>query len=243
MRKEKQRNGIEGALLAGLLISSLFILSGIALATPTGPSSINITSNTTKAAAAGYKVNISGGYIAKLNITATAQNPHWKAFVGWVNGKFTLDDSTGSTIYDWTLSSVSGEVYATRASSTPAWSSIGCATAANISNEDTALSQTNADDNITATFSSTNSDTFVVAGTSITAGSCKATSTYTNNVSAGAIYEESILSDNTNLIFVNVIESGTGYDGGTYDFQMIVPDNGSATWTGAIAYYIYLELS
>ncbi|RMD45944.1 hypothetical protein D6829_00730 [Candidatus Pacearchaeota archaeon] len=229
------------ALLSALLLILVFSLVS---ATPTGPDSINVTSNTTKSAAAGYKINISGGYIAKLNITATAQNPHWKAFAGWVTGKFTLDDSTGSTIYDWTLSSVSGEVYATRTSSTPSWSSVRCANSTEIENENTALAHSSPDDNITATFAGVNSNTFVVAGTQITAGSCNATNTYVNNASQNSVFEESILSDTSNIIFVTNIESGgaTGYDGNSYDFQMLVPENGSSTWTGAIAYYLYVEL-
>jgi hypothetical protein len=245
IRRERGEN-LEGKLfVVGLAFFFSFVLfSSFVLATPTGPTAINVTSNTTKAATSGQIVNISGGYVAKLNLTATTQNPHWKAFVGWVNGKFTLDDSAGSTIYDWTLSTVNGEVYATRTSSTPAWGSIACATAANITSEESTLVHTNPDDNISATFSGTNSNPFVTAGTTISAASCSSTNTYVNNVSQSSTFEEVILSDATNLVYASVLEQDSqGYDGNDYDFQMIVPENGSATWTGATAYYVYLELS
>lgn len=243
MEKQKENIFKREALIALSLISLTFLLFSFVVATPTGPDSINITSNTTKATTPGQIVNISGGYVSKLNITASVQNPHWKAFAGWINGKFTLDDSSGSTIYDWSLTSVGGEVYATRKSSTVTWGSIGCANAGNIDAEDTALEQSG-EDNITATFSGLNSQTFVVAGTPITAASCSAINTYVNNASQSSSFEEVILYDSSNLVFATILEAdATGYDGNTYDFQMIVPENGNETWTGATAYYLYVELS
>ena len=90
--------------------------------------------------AAGF-FNISGGYIAALNLSASIQNTHWKAFVGWITAGFTLDDSAGSTIYDWSLAVTSGRVYATRDSSTIEWNSIQCANVSTtLAAEDLALS-------------------------------------------------------------------------------------------------------
>lgn len=243
MDKSKKKRESESTLVVVLGFIFFLTLIGTAFATPTGPDSLTVVSNETKAATAGALINISGGYLSKINITANTQNPHWKAFAGWVNGQFTLDDASGSTIYDWTLSTVTGEVYATRNSSTPVWTSIQCATAAHIQAEDLALQHSNPDDNITATFSGTNSDTFVTAGTTITAGSCSSTNTYVNNVSQSSTFEESILYDTNNLIYAAVLESdATGYDGNTYDFQMLVPENGNATLSVTTAYYVYLEL-
>ncbi|MCD4771309.1 hypothetical protein K8R30_02730 [archaeon] len=234
----------EKTIVISVILLSLIFLSTLAIAIPTGPSAITHVSNTTGIATGGQMVNISGGYISKFNITATSQNPHWKAFVGQLEGKFTLDDSTGSTIYDWTMSTVTGEVYATRASATIEWTTIGCANAAQITAEDVAMEQTG-EDNITSTFTpASNAETFLVAGTTITTNTCSATNTYVNNVT-DTKFEEVILYDSTNtdIVFATVLEADEqGYDGATYDFQMIVPENGNETNTGTTAYYIYVEL-
>lgn len=243
IKKERERKK-EKIIYSILILLSITIFSSIALATPTGPSSINITSNETKATTGGQMVNISGGYISKMNITASVQNPHWKAFAGWIDGKFTLDDASGSTIYDWTLSSVGGEVYATRASGTASWGTISCADSTEVDAEDTALNHTG-EDNISSTFTANgNTQTFVVAGTTISAGSCYSTNTYVNNLTQGGVFEEVILHDTSDVIFATILEEDeTGYDGSAYDFQMLVPEVALDTWASSTAYYLYVELS
>jgi len=240
---KKQKTITEKTIVLTLVFFIIIIASSLVTATPTGPSSINVTANETKGITAAQMFNISGGYISKMNITATVKNPHWKAFVGWIDGKFTLEDSSGSTIYDWTLSTVGGEVYATRASSTINWGTISCADASEITAEDTALNHTG-EDNITSTFSSSNTATFVVAGTTISATACSSTNTYVNNATQSSAFEEVILHDETDIVYATILEAdATGYDGSTYDFQMLVPENALETWTGATAYYLYVELS
>lgn len=242
--KKQQETTIETTIVLTVFFLSIIIFSSFVMATPTGPSDINITSNETKSATSGLEVNISGGRISKMNITASVQNPHWKAFVGWIDGKFTLDDSSGSTIYDWTLSTVGGEVYATRASTTISWATISCADATEITAEDSALDHTG-EDNITSTFTAaSNTQTFVVAGTTIAASTCSATNTYVNNVTQSTRFEEVILHDTSDIVFATILEEDqTGYDGNDYDFQMIVPENANETWASSTAYYLYVELS
>ena len=247
MKKRENNNKREEMKIVFLITIFFFAiisLSAFSVATPTGPSNINITANETKATTAGQMVNISGGIISKMNISASVQNPHWKAFVGWIDGKFTLDDSSGSTIYDWTLTTVGGEVYATRASGIANWASISCADAAEITAEDVALDHTG-EDNITSTFTAgSNSQPFVVAGTTISAGTCSATNTYVNNATQSSVFEEVILHDTSDIIFATILEEDEpGYDGNDYDFQMLVPENANSTWTSSTAYYLYVELS
>lgn len=241
---KQQKTTTEKTIVLTMLLFTIILFTSLVIATPTGPSTINITANETKAPTAGSMVNISGGIISKMNITATVQNPHWKAFLGWIDGKFTLDDSSGSTIYDWTLSSISGEIYATRAAGVANWGTVSCANATEITAEDIALNHTGGD-NITSTFTaSSNIATFVVAGTTISAGTCSATNTYTDIGPVGTEFEEVILHDTTNIIYATILEDNqTGYDGAGYDFQMIVPEVAEDTWSGSTAYYLYVELS
>lgn len=228
-----------------LIILTAMLASHFALAQPVGPSGITMVSNETKGTTAGVEVNISGGTISTLNITAVSQNLKWKAFVGYVTGKFTLDDASSSTIYDWTLTTVSGQIYTTRNSTTPTWSSIACADLTDIENENVALSHTNPQDNLTSTFTSSTHPEFFVGGVQIAQDSCGfALNTYVNNVSQGSEFYEVALSAEDNIVYATIIEEDeTGFDGNDYDFQMIVPEVGSPGFSGSTAYYLYVELT
>ena len=241
--KKEERKNLE--IISVLLISlSLISLSVFVVAVPTGPDSILFYNNTTKTTTSALIVNVSGGVISKFNISATTQNDNWKAFVGDVIGTFTLDDAGGSTIYDWTLGSVSGEVYATRTSGSVSWSQIACANLANITNEENVMIHTGSD-NITNTFNNTNTGAMITAGTTITGGSCSySLFTYISDAYQEVDFETIALMDNTNIVYATNLEEDTiGFDGTRFDFQMLVPENASETFTGATAYYLYVELS
>lgn len=227
-------------LVLGILFS-MFLVSAVDT-----PDSVEAVANETKTTGSGQMINISGGYISKLNVSANAQNPHWKAFVGWVHGSFTLDDSSGNTIYDWTMTSIGGEIFATRIDSTIGWSSVECADLTSVENENTILHHTNDEDNISATFDfSGTHNTLVVGGQSMAANSCPTLNTHVSDLEQDSTFEEVILKDtNEYLIFTTILEeNSTGFDGSGYDFQMLVPENGSESWSGSIPYYIYVELS
>lgn len=238
MRKESN------AMKIVIFVIAIFGILSFVMAVPSGPDTVNVTSNETKSANAAQEVNISGGYIATLNLTATVQNIKWKAFVGWINGMFTLDDSAGSTIYDWQLTTISGEVYATRSSSSVTWSGITCSTPSDLENENIVLSHSGIDDNITATFDDTTHSAFSVGSSVINANSCRTLNTYVNNVSQDDEFEEVILDDGSSLIYATILEQDIpGFDGNDYDFQMIVPENASIYFNSATPYYLYVELS
>jgi len=228
--------------LAVLII--LFGFISIVSAAPVGPDSLNVTLNETWGGPnTGSNVNVSGGLISKLNVSTIVQNPHWKAFVGWVDGRFTLDDSSDSSIYDWSISSIGGQVYATRVSGAVDWGNIECASDAEIIAEDVAMDHVG-EDNISSTFNGTNAGTYVVSGVPIGATDCFAVNSYVNNASQSSSFEEIILYDSANIVFAAKIEDGiAGYDGADYDFQMIVPENGDSGFAGSTAYYLYVELN
>jgi hypothetical protein len=225
----------------------LFFVAGFAHGAPDGVSVV-VDANETKTSNSAYTLNTSGGYITTINITATTQNQRWKAFVGQVSGTFTLDDSSGSTIYDWSIATVGGEVYATRNSSTPGWTSITCADTDSLEAENALMSHTSADDNITATFDDTTHDEFFVGSVNITVDTCPTLNTYIGNTTQDSSFEEVVLTDggagSSNLIFATIMEEDLeGFDGSDYDFQMIVPENGAQGFSGQTAYYLYVELS
>lgn len=254
--KAAVREGFPKQIAAALLIFvfSFVLFLSIVKATPTGPGSLGIISNETSSITNGTQINVSGGYIATLNITAQQQNPRWKGFVGNVTGTLSLDDASGSTLYDWSLTSVAGEIYATANATSPTWSQIQCTNATVLEVQNDYLNHSNQQDNITATFNNGingSHDAFVVAGVSITADTCPTLNTYVNSASQDASFEEMALTDSTNfsaskgtIVYVTIMENDvTGFDGATYDFQMIVPDDGSDGFTGVTPYYVYVELT
>ena len=186
-----------------------------------------------------------GGSFTTLVLNVTSQTSKWKAYVGNVTGKMTLDNANNYTIYDWALTTTQGEVYVSRNNSVN-FSSVICANDGNISTEENFLNiNSSSDDSISNTFDQQIHKSFVVGGTgTIQNSTCYAIATYVNDTSQpadeDADFQEILLSDGIILVFTTILEdSQQGFDLGDYDFQLIVPDNPGATST---TYYFYAEL-
>jgi hypothetical protein len=247
LSRSDRKFAIQLLAVAFVVFSSFYIIMSLdwTSAQPDGPSEVIIVSNETKTTNPAFMVNISGGYISTINITAVMQNPRWKAFVGNVTGKFTLDDASGSAIFDWTLATISGQIYAARNDSSLNWGVIACASTANIEDENIAMGHTNVQDNITTTFSSGTHPGFFVGSQPILQDDCDhALNTFVSSSAQSSNFFEVALNTEGNIVYATVIEdSETGFDGAAYDFQMIVPEIGTPGFGGATAYYIYVELT
>jgi hypothetical protein len=232
-------------LIAILLFLQLIIKAGYSV--PAGPDLLyNYTETPTPLPA--LMMNTSGGTITTMNLFGITQNPHWKAYVGNVSGKLTLQDASSYTIYDWAISKVSGEVYATRNSVTPAWTNIRCANSSELSAEETFFNMSSGDDDsISKTFNSTTHKSFFVGTKPISSSTCFSTYTYIQNQSQSpseeAKFQEIILSDGTGIIFATLLENkSVGFNNQTYDFQMLLPESKTLSAPNT-AYYFYLELT
>jgi hypothetical protein len=227
-----------------LLFVYLIPLISSAAGDPAGIDQIQSVSNTTKTAASAAMVNISGGYINVFNITARVQDPRWKGFVGNVTGSFTLDDSTGSTLYDWQLSSLTGRIFATRNDTSLNWASIECANLTTLNAEANALNLSNPDDTLNKTFNLTGThNAFYVGSVPILANTCPTLNTYSNSAPQDTTFEEMALYSDPSIIYATIMEQGAvGYNGDRYDFQEIVPENGTPGFSGSTPYYLYIEL-
>jgi len=230
---------------------SLILLAVFISAVPTGPSFVNVTSNVTKAATAAALVNISGGYIATLNISANVQDPRWKAFVGNATGSFSLADATGAQIYNWASAAITGRIYATRNSSIVNWATVNCSNRTTIENENQAMvlnSSTAPSDNITQTLNMTpGNGAFFVGSQFISANTCPTLLTYVNNASQTSttfFQEVPLFTPPGNLIYETPIQvpAAVGYNGQNWNFQMLVPENGTVGFGSSTAYYLYVEL-
>jgi len=203
----------------------------------------NNTENGSSTPAAAHTA--AGGSFTTLVLNVTSQTSKWKAYVGNVSGKLTLDNSNNMTIYDWTLTTVQGEVYVSRNDSVN-FTSLACANSTHISSEETALSiNSTSDDSINRTFSQKAHKSFVIGGTGVVANStCYSISTYIGDVSQAAsessVFQEVIMSDGSSVVYVSILEDAkVGFDNSFYDFQMIVPDNPTEV---SNTYYFYAEL-
>jgi hypothetical protein len=183
-----------------------------------------------------------GGTITTLILDALQQNYKWKAYVGNVTGTLTLDDSDGNTIFDWALAQedITGEVYSSRSDSVN-WGSIACTSVGTINDEHTFLNMNGGSvDSINATFNETTHPPITIGTTTV--NSCPATSTFvssTRQAQGSADFPIVLLHDNSNLVYSTLINpSTTGYDGSTFDFQMIMANDPSSS----TLYYFYVEL-
>lgn len=231
-----------------LLLLSVVCVTITVLADPSGAT---ITSNST---VYGPVVNASmrndsRGSITTLVLSAMQQNQEWKAYVGNVSGGLTLDNPSRATIYSWDLTSVSGQVYASRYNNI-SWASgnIVCASPAVISAESTFNNMSGTEvDRINATFNWTLHKQFLIGTNTIAQNTCNSTFMNVNDTrqtpSVSSPFQEVLIMDSANsyMIYMASIDHAQyGYDNTTYDFQMIVAE--SAVKTTPTPYYFYVEL-
>jgi len=232
--------------IADIALLALIALAFLSLAyavEPSAPTSVQNISTDGPAQSIGSVLNTSGGTITTVNIESVTQNPRWKGFVGNVSGRFSLQDSDSFTLYDWTLTSTQGEIYATRNETLVDWNNVYCATAQNITNEQDALGFLwNDADTVNRTFNYTSHRAFYAGDTAISADSCQSTFLYVNSTSQIGNFTEVLLHDQS-IIYTGLIEnSAFGFKNGSkYDYQIIVPDNTNTTAPDEI-YYLYIEL-
>ena len=244
--------GKAGIYLTFFLLIALFLYFGEVWAVQ--PSGANYTGEVTTTAPTSDPEShaAQAGNVTRLDIYGTTVTQSWQGYYGNVTGTIQLADSNDKILYNWSLTSPEGEVYAsTNGSGEINWGNIACFDLAtnhesletffNISTDDV--------DGINETFSDANTHAaFYTANHLFAAGDCPATYmfTETGEGSAGE-FEEVLLtdqSDTVQVIFASLLEEQDvqGFDGEYYDFEMIVLENGHGTDTSPTNYYFYVEL-
>ncbi len=234
-----------------LFLAVLFLLPRAAA----DPTAASITSYSIDIPTSGSPENMTspGGSITTMVLDALQQNPRWKGYIGNVTGSLTLDDSSGNTLFAWSLTGVtiSGEVYVSRYDNLT-FAGSACANATVINAEDVFNNMTGGEaDSINKTFNySRHQGFFVTAGTPIVAGDCHSTFTYINdsaqtNTTDDSPFQELLLQDaNGYLIYVTMIEddrSGFTLGNATYDFQAIVAESDQKA--SSTPFYFYTQIS
>ncbi|MBW2965260.1 hypothetical protein KY363_07420, partial [Candidatus Woesearchaeota archaeon] len=196
------------ALIPSVLLLLCFALSSVSadFPQPTQPDSFVNLSSQSPSPTGGFASNTSGGTITVVNINTTSQNPHWKAYVGNISGRLSLQDASSNSIYDWNISSMEGEIYATRKPTIVGWDSIVCADATHITAEEEALNFTSgSEDSIFNTFNKQSHAAFYAGLTSVAADSCNSTNLYVNGASSSD-FEEILLYDGAYLVYTSLLE-------------------------------------
>ncbi|MCX9010614.1 MAG: hypothetical protein OIN66_05760 [Candidatus Methanoperedens sp.] len=222
-----------------MLLTFLIVLP--AGAVPAGQTPTN-NSNTTYNPSAG-SAPARGGNITNIDfINTLTQTSKWQAYYGNVTGKIILGNSSSGSMFNWTVSTLSGAVYATQQSvmNFTAWDNLAARTGANI-DSDFSFTAGNSD-SATNTFTG-DPAALIVNGKSINGGSNTGTRTY--NLARSPTWWTVALADSTapsegNYVFAGILSpAGEAFDGTQKDFQMIVPENEAS---GTETYYFYVEL-
>lgn len=189
------------------------------------------------------------GTITTVLFDSAQQNQNWKAYVGNVSGGVALRDSSSNTIYDWSLTTIAGEVYASNVSADfSGTGALDCTIlaadyAANNAYFDMVQG---AGDSINATFNDTAHAAFTVGAHPETAAdTCPSIALWngaSQPASSTADFQEVIFQEAAGAFvytaFLN--DDTTGFDGNTYDFEMIIPESDE---DAANTYYFYVELT
>ena len=180
------------------------------------------------------------GNVTELNISGRSVTTHWAGFYGDISGNVTLGDANQNVFYDWTgIGTPTGEVLASNDTAVD-WSTIDCASEAEIAELDLALGIIGADpDGVEETYVDTTHPAFSVGGQAISG--CNHTNAYSNSAKASNLYHQILLMDGgSDPVYTTLInDSGTGFDNTAYDFQLLV---GEADSAGSSQLYFYIEL-
>ncbi len=231
--------------LKAILLLTLLLTAGLlVLAEPEGAVIDSSTTETPAARSAG-SLTTAGGSFTTLVLNATSQTQKWKAYVGNISGTLALRDSTNLSIYRWDLTTITGEVYASRNASIN-WTNIDCVQNSTLNNEETELNiDNNAVDSINETFNTSIHKQFYVGTTQIPQSSCRAIATYVNDQAqtpdVNADFQLILLEDQVSMVYATLLEDSTaGYDNSQFDFQMIVAEDPTVTTPNT--YYFWAEL-
>ncbi|RMF05778.1 hypothetical protein D6764_03910 [Candidatus Woesearchaeota archaeon] len=179
-------------------------------------------------------VNAEAGNVTQLTVADTTETQFWQGLFGTATVSIELSDGT-NTFYSWPNNNPTGQLFFAR-SAINNWGNVVDSVSGNVLTEqntngmaDNAFSI----ENLTSTYVDITHASFSVGGNAI------------NSPTPGVNIDDFkalFLWDtgNTQGVYTAIInQSGTGYDGGTYDFEILLPTNGAAV----ASYYVYAQLS
>jgi len=199
------------------------------------------------------QVDAQAGNVTELNIVGSSVTRYWQGYYGNISGSIILGTSSGFNLYEWAEASPRGEIYASRNDTGISWPDVGCANDSQVANEDGFIGADSilTVDSVNNTFNYTTHPAFTIGGRDVSG--CRSVSV--NGTGTGNIFWETLLVDNGTsieahddiIIYTGLIDQDQiGFDGSSYDFQMLVgePGNGSEEFPNGnpTTYYFYVEI-
>jgi hypothetical protein len=243
------------------IIIALLSLATYASAVPAGPRSIDRPYDTRWPTWDPITQEAIAGNVSELNFNASTITRTYQGYVGNVSGYIVLGDTNNNTLYDWTLASPQGEIYAVASVTPPSWDTVICAPPAEIVFEDARLGVNEAidEDSVNSTFVQNGAPdqiarfggdlghpSFWTASQNILEDACPVATLYEGDGTPSTDFKEVLLSDNVNtgaggfIIYtalishtINPYGDSTGFDDRVYDFEMMVGENGHGAQDGA----------
>lgn len=230
-----------------LAVLGVLLLAEFTLANPTAPTALSRvkSSNRDLSALPAKSLNAIAGNVTQVSIDALSVTKSWQGYYGNVSGVITLDNANNDTFYNWSVTSTKGRIYATNVSSIT-WSGVACSSASDISTAETGFGQSASDsDSISNTFDNTTSThpAFSVGSVQIGADSCYATNAFGSSGAQSSQFFQVLLNQGSNIIFTTLMNgSQTGFDNSSWDFELLVAENGHNGDTSVTPYYFWVEL-
>jgi len=230
-----------------LFIIILFLSISIVVAAPTGPSSTTNLGSSRYSLFNASNISAIAGNVTEINFNVSSVTNTWQGYYGNITGKIVLGNLNNQSLYNWNLTSPSGQIYATRVATVPTWTSVVCASTAQVNAEDVVLGVNASVDQDAAnkTFLNTTSfNAFYVGNVNInTSQNCRAAQLYNSSSISSSNFAEVLLHDGSNLIYTGLIATPSlGFDNRSHQFEMLVGENGHNGDTTVTPYYFYVEL-
>ncbi len=250
----------------------VFLLLNISLVLavePFGASVVNLSSSRQNATPATGIPAIAGN-VTELSITGISITQSWQGYFGNVSGTIQLADSSDNIMYNWSLASPEGEIYASTNDSIM-WNYIQCLNFDSDGTYDVESDKLNAggtsahgtnltllesmfgiaDDDVdgvneTFTLLGSGHNTFYTNNLEFGEGECRNTQVFSNaGQGEDNKFEEVLLYEPTtySVVFASLLnEDVFGFDNNPHDFEMLVLENGHLTDTSTTTYYFWVEL-
>ena len=226
-------------------------LAAVVWADPQGPTSIAVENGRqADRGTSSFPVVAQAGNVSRLDINDSRITTAWQGFYGNVSGSIVLDDAFNSTFFQWASADPQGEIFASN-QSTVSWSNISCLNftvaqpyGPNLSILERQYDIGEADsDGFNETYTTFFTGSFDVGEVEIdSSDNCAQTYPFQNNQTQSAQFENVLLTDNLSVIFTTLIDPGVGYNGNSYDFQLLVAENGTNN-EQTTTYYLFVELT
>ncbi|MBR9705068.1 hypothetical protein GOV12_06665 [Candidatus Pacearchaeota archaeon] len=254
--------------VSGMLLIMVVMLGSIVLIYAAGvPSGATLSPQKNETAPSDPPGIISAfaGNVTEVNIAATSTTKTWQGYYGNVTGVVELTDGNNNTLYNWTVDSPNGEIYAANDSNI-VWTNIMCFNltangtgcndgttnrggsspcSQNTSQWNLAfgVNETRDVDGLNETFNRKDHDLFYTNSLEFASGECP--NTRLHNDIGDEYFQEILLwspERNATVFASKIYNNDDSFDEKTVDFEMIVLEDGHGTDEAITTYYFYAEL-